>query len=147
MNIPDTEIEEIILTWNVRLRFGVGGKGDKVTVVDGSGHHSYIDEFGTTSWNKCSLFDSFDAAYAFAVKIKDFFARPLTKEEIRTYRDENLKGENKEDIKDYRKFYKLVLAEKWEEAAKFMRSLDTFVRDGVPARIRHEIDKHLEEGK
>ena len=45
------------------------------------------------------------------------------------------KGESKADAKDIRKLAKLAEEGKYKEAEKFMNSLDTFVREGIPEEV------------
>jgi hypothetical protein len=146
MNIPESEIAEIRLTWNVVLRaVACPDQVIRFVVMKPDGHFYYIDELGTISFKKYVAFGSFDEAYEFASKIKAYFARPLTKAEIKKYKAQNLKHENRIDAKVYREFYNLILKEKWQEASDFMSHQDTFVREGVFERIRYEIGKFTDE--
>lgn len=57
------------------------------------------------------------------------------------------KGEDKLDAKYIRKLAKMVEDEKNEQAFKFMKELDTFVRDGIPEDVYQYISVNRTESK
>ena len=64
----------------------------------------------------------------------------MTTQEIAKALTEFAKDESNEDRADIKNLVALVKVEDWKAAKKFMRGLDTFVREGIPSEVYSEIN-------
>jgi len=103
------------------------------------------------------LLETFASACTHVEAIFDYFRKPLPLADVKEWLDWITELPTKNDALDkvdfnamvkstkidnkvYRKFAKLILAGKQEKAVAFMNKQDTFVRDGVTARIWCELE-------